>query len=82
LRPGGAEVSVDLDSTRKLRADARKRLTKALCERLPDVIEGMNFYHIADDSYSAYEVMDIGTFRVVLSVKADEKKLRKAGSKA
>ncbi len=70
-------MSVDLDTTRKLRQDARQRLVKGLCDRLPRLVEEMEFYQIDGDSYSAYEIVDIHSFRVVLSVKTDTKKLRK-----
>ncbi len=70
-------MSVDLNSTRKLRSDARQRLVKALCDRLPEIVEGMEFYQIDGDSYSAYEIVEIGSLRVILSVKADDKKLGK-----
>jgi hypothetical protein len=74
---GVFDMSVDLDATRKLRADARKRLVKGLCERLPKLVEELSFYQIDGDSYSAYEIVDVHSFRVVMSVKADDKKLGK-----
>jgi hypothetical protein len=72
-------MSMDLDTTRKLRTDAKKRIVKTLCERLPDIVEGMEFYQINGDSYSAYKVADVHSFRIVLSIKTDSKKLRKEG---
>jgi hypothetical protein len=72
-------MSVDLDATRKLRTDAKQRLIKGLCERLPEIVEGMEFYQIRDGDFSAYEIVEVHNFRIILSVKTDEKKLRKAG---
>ncbi len=62
---------------RRLRIDARKRLTKALAEKLPEVVEGMEFHPINGDAWSAYEIFEVHSFRVVMSVKTDTKKLNK-----